>query len=602
MKGIRNGFSRIVSAILLLTVVLLPTHGEEQNDSAFASLYSKYENAYSEKDGSAAFYELSKHMQEYYLKKKNINGYYVILLNEAIYDSEHGRPLDAIKKANNMMNNMKARGVNQQEKVYVALGSIYEGRGNLRLAEHYYQAALSNTKKDDISMLVNTYQRIAMLNMFVKPDKAREWNNKSLPLCKDSPLFMQIYYFIDACIKFYKSDLKGFMADYNTYMKLRKDNNESLDNYSLQTMKLMKEAADGNYDVARAMIPEAVERNDILPITGMDLRIKILFMEGKYEEALEETNTRRNYRDSLNSDMIFSNINEVNAQLTNYQEKRKVSKQMERMSMVIIVLALITIVMLAVWIFRHRKMRTKLMKKNEELLTALKMAEESDKMKTEFVRQVSHEIRTPLNAISGFNDVLNNDDMHLSEEERNDLVKRIKENTTAITDIVDEMLHLSDHESSEYYARNDKMQCNKVLSELLYSYRDRVNPLIELNYTTGVINRFTLKTNEESVKRILNHIVQNAIKFTIRGHIDMHCSTSDDKRWLSISVSDTGRGISPEIRDRIFDQFVKGDHFEQGIGLGLTVSRKIANKLGGDLTLDESYDKGSRFVLTLPIE
>jgi signal transduction histidine kinase len=300
--------------------------------------------------------------------------------------------------------------------------------------------------------------------------------------------------------------------------------------------------------------------------------------------------------------MLFSNLNEINAELNNYQMKRAAAKKMERLALITIILAVITIVMLVVWLFRHKKMRQRLLEKNDELKTALRMAEESDRMKTEFVRQVSHEIRTPLNAINGFNEILNNPEMELSDEERQDLVARIKQNTKAITDIVEEMLYLSERESNNIYEKKDHMPCNKVLSELLYRNRSQVSSAVELIYTSEVINRFTILTNEDFVTKIVDQLVQNAIKFTTRGTITMNCRTINDDTTLEISVTDTGRGIKPELRQQIFEQFVKEDHFQQGMGLGLTVSRKIAQKLGGDLTLDESYNEGARFILTLPVE
>ena len=87
-----------------------------------------------------------------------------------------------------------------------------------------------------------------------------------------------------------------------------------------------------------------------------------------------------------------------------------------------------------------------------------------------------------------------------------------------------------------------------------------------------------------------------------RGFIRLHCEKSDDEKMLLVSLTDSGCGITEEQRSKIFESFYKADMFEQGIGLGLTVSRKIAQKLGCDLTLDETYTEGARFVLSLPIE
>jgi signal transduction histidine kinase len=136
---------------------------------------------------------------------------------------------------------------------------------------------------------------------------------------------------------------------------------------------------------------------------------------------------------------------------------------------------------------------------------------------------------------------------------------------------------------------------------MLYEHRNKVSGAIELTYTTKVINRFQIETNEEGLRKIMEHLIQNAIKFTSKGFIEVHSELSEDQKLLLVSVKDTGVGVSSEQRKRIFEAFYKANAFQQGIGLGLAVSKKIAKKLGGDLTLDESYTDGACFVLSLPV-
>jgi signal transduction histidine kinase len=213
---------------------------------------------------------------------------------------------------------------------------------------------------------------------------------------------------------------------------------------------------------------------------------------------------------------------------------------------------------------------------------------------------MSHEIRTPLNAINGFNDILNTPGIEISAEERADLLARIAENIKAITNIVDEMLQMADKESNEFYDKTDRIYCNNFFSNLLYSHREHVSSSIELEYVPRVINRFQIETNEEGLRKVMEELIQNAIKFTSKGYIRVSCQLSDDNYQLLVSIEDSGRGIPKEEQEKIFEGFYKTNAFEQGIGLGLTVSKKIAQKLGGDLTLDTKYIGGARFVLSLP--
>ena len=591
--------------ILLLAVCctapFLSIRAKEKVDTAFQSLLREYNEIYTVPGKEAQFLELSNRMKTYYLEQKDYNNYYVILLNQALYKSEHGKAYEAIKEANDMMSDMKSHNISQYEKVYTALGNIYENRGNIRMAEHYYLEALKDIKPSDRLMLANVYSRLAYLQMFVHPDEATSWNEKSRNSSENLPYYQQLYYFVKAGISFYQGDKQSFNSAYHDYLDFREKHHEKYGDYGLCTLQLMKKAVDGNYKDALKMTSEAYAKNEINNTMELDLRAKIYEMQGNMKAVIDMLQKRRSFRDSLNSDMLFNNINEINAQLNMYELKQETAKRVEYMSIVIIVLAFITIIILVFWILRFRKLRKQLIKNNEDLKSALEMAEESDKMKTEFVRQVSHEIRTPLNAINGFNEILNSPNSQISEEERQDLILRVKDSTKAITNIVDDMLYLSEKESSVYYAKNDQMLCNKILSELIYSYRGKVSPFVELIYNTKVINRFTINTNQNAVVTIVDHLIQNAIKFTNKGSITLSCRSTDNEEMVEISVTDTGRGIKPEMRKQIFEQFIKEDRFQQGMGLGLTVSRKMAQKLGGDLVLDESYIKGSRFLLTLPI-
>ena len=596
----KKAFCLLLLAIFNIAFIL-PCQGKEENDTAFQALLKQYNEAYNAPGQEKQFFELSNSIKEHYLKQKDYHNYYVIRLNQALYKSEHGKTYEAIKEANDMMNDMKSRNINQYEKVYLALGTIYEGRGNIRMAEHYYMEALQHAKPSDQFMLVNIYTRLAYLKMFVNPTEAANWNEKSGNIADNFPYNKQVYFFIKAGIAFYQGDYQEFNRAYQNYQEFREQHQEKYGDYGLHTLQLMKKAVDGNYNQALEMTPESVVKNELNNTMELDLRSKIFEMKGDIKGVIATLQKRRSFRDSLNSDMLFNNINEINANLNIYELKRNTAKRLELMSIVIIALSFITIIILIIWIIRYKRFRKELIKKNEALATALQMAEESDRMKTEFVRQVSHEIRTPLNAINGFNEILNSSNIDITDEERQDMIIRIKDNTQAITKIIEDMLYLS-KENAFYYAKKDQMLCNKTLSELIYSFRSSVSPNVELLYTSQVINRFTIFTNQEAVVKIIDHLIKNAIKFTKKGSITLNCSCEDNKEMVEISVTDTGQGIKPEVRKHIFDQFMKEDKFKQGMGLGLTVNRKMAQKLGGDLTLDDNYTNGARFLLSLPVK
>jgi signal transduction histidine kinase len=124
--------------------------------------------------------------------------------------------------------------------------------------------------------------------------------------------------------------------------------------------------------------------------------------------------------------------------------------------------------------------------------------------------------------------------------------------------------------------------------------------LVQFNITTKVPDTLTICSNKEGIKNILTELLDNANKFTQQGSITLECS-QPDSHTVAFTVSDTGIGIAEADRERIFTQFTKVNYFSEGIGLGLWLSKQTAKELGGDLTLDTTYQGGSRFVLTIGI-
>jgi signal transduction histidine kinase len=572
--------------------------GDKVLDSvAYNQLFKHYADLYHSFNRKDEFYEASAKLQDYYRKINDIEQYYKIRLNEVMYETNRNSPYQAIKKANKMMEDMRSESAKYYNMVYTALGVIFKSRGNYRMSDNYFREALKNVSSNDTSGLLDVYKRLAYLKMYNEPNEARTWNERYAELIHGDPYQTQVYLTIKAVIDLSSNDKEEFEKVYREFKEVHREHIKD-PGFGMSIMEIINAAMKGNYEEAIRLTNRSTELSEL---EKLEVKMDIYLLDNNYRKALMTSEEKNGIIDSLNSNMLFDNINEINAELNLYKMKQAAAKKMERMAIVIIVLSFLIIIVLVAWIFRHRKMRRHLLEKNEQLKTALEMAEESDRMKTEFVRQISHEIRTPLNAINGFNEILNESNIQVSDEERRDLVERIKENISAITTIIDELLNLSQQESGEYYTKNDIVFCNKVFSNILYSNRDKISPFIELVYTTDVMNRFTIRSNEKAITKIIDHLIQNAIKFTLKGSIVLHCCLSDDQQSVKVSVSDTGRGIDNHMRDKIFEQFFKIDHFKQGMGLGLTVSKKIAQKLGGDLELDESYTDGSRFVLTLPV-
>ena len=232
------------------------------------------------------------------------------------------------------------------------------------------------------------------------------------------------------------------------------------------------------------------------------------------------------------------------------------------------------------------------------LAKALEHAKESDRMKTAFVQHISHEIRTPLNIITGFAQVVSNPDYELSKEDRNRIMADISHNTTEITNFVNELLELSESESQSVYQLDDDVDVAAICQEAIEASETANQGKLALSVSSELPDGYRLKSNATAIRKILDRLMSNALKFTMSGSVTIRIKT--EKGHLKIAVEDTGKGIPSDQHERVFERFYKIDSFVQGMGLGLTVARRSAQLLGGTLTIDPTYTTGCRFVITLP--
>ena len=254
--------------------------------------------------------------------------------------------------------------------------------------------------------------------------------------------------------------------------------------------------------------------------------------------------------------------------------------------------------------------------KNKDLTIAREKAEEASKMKTNFIMQISHEIRTPLNAVCGFSQVITMPGMEFGEEELAEINNGIVENTERITGLVNKMLELSDVANDSGIEKTDQVTAKDIAdAAVLKSGIDKASHLhFQLFVDHDLISR-TFASNLEQATRALSLLLDNAMKFThpaeaavkVAGGIEKMESASlqvtpngDDK--VDFIISDTGIGVPPEESEHIFEEFVQLDDYYDGTGIGLTLARSIARRLGGDIVLDTTYSPGARFVFTLPLE
>ena len=590
--------------LVLLLTLFTPAMAIEQKDTAFTNLYHRYFELYADSN-ETAFYEASDKLKEYYLKANNLDSYYKVLLNEILYDTEQGKAYRAIKKCGAMLEEMEQKNDKHYDIVYSALGNIYDMRGNYRMANKYYEEALKACAPTDTGALISIYSRIASLKAHREPHKAWEVNEHFGKMCTNNPQYYKVYVVLKGEISFYMKDRQRFEKAYEQYLKIRQDY-PLLDGYGKDMMKMVHATFQGDYETALQCLSHESTDYDVLD--RCDMRIQIYEMMGEVEKAMQEVAYRRDLRDSLNSDMLFDNMNELNAEmgLTKMQEEtlEKEKEATKRQNMLLSITIILLLAALGLVISRYlmrRRLQKQLVKKNKELEIALMRAEESDRMKTSFIEHVSHEIRTPLNVITGFTQVITNPTFKLKAEERDKMIHDISVNTIEITNIVNELLEVAQEESRQHYEKNDTIEVNAFCEKIIKDMDILNLHHLDVQFLSEVGADFTMKTNRKALEKILRQLLENALKFTQEGHIECKVSESPEEGVLRFTITDTGIGIAEEHQERIFERFFKVDSFKQGFGLGLTMSRKIALLLGGSLYLDKEYTEGARFMLTLPI-
>jgi ammonium transporter len=234
--------------------------------------------------------------------------------------------------------------------------------------------------------------------------------------------------------------------------------------------------------------------------------------------------------------------------------------------------------------------------------TARDVATEAAASKSRFLANMSHELRTPLNAIIGFTRIVSRNSETLPERQVDNLSK-VLVSAEHLLALIDEILDLSRIEAGEVTLDISETNVTDVLREVI----DSLEPLVERPRVQLVVDADTalprIVTDRDKLKQILLNLVSNAVKYTDEGTIAVRAESVDGR--LRIDVSDTGVGIPAEELGRIFDEFHRADGAispsRPGTGLGLTISRRLARTLGGDVTVESRPGVGSTFTLDLPL-
>jgi signal transduction histidine kinase len=374
-----------------------------------------------------------------------------------------------------------------------------------------------------------------------------------------------------------------------------------------------------NYPEALSYINKVIEADGGSTVEYRNFRAGLYQKMGKLKEAVDE------YKVCV--DLFFksrsSYFNKQVAGLQHFQDTKLIElrlkdkelriKKMQNQELIVAVaFFLILSLVLGLFLNRNRRLGVALKKNNERLANedellkfALKKSNEADKLKTSFLHSVSHEVRTPLNAIVGFSNLIAEDDSYKKYDVK-EFSKLISKNSNALLELMDKILKISQYETSVGNIDSKKISscdvtnvCNASLDKL--RKEGKLKPGVELVFK-GVPEDYILNTNEEFLGQMLYNLLDNAAKNTETGSITLAYELSGNSKSVVFSITDTGKGIEESKRNKIFDEFEKGDSFAQGLGLGLVMCKIIASNLGGKIELDDLYRDGCKFIFTHPTD
>lgn len=374
----------------------------------------------------------------------------------------------------------------------------------------------------------------------------------------------------------------------------------------------------GNYNKALSVLDEREtelrKKNNLTTLMALrKTKADILWDMNRKEEAaglyrdflLEQKKEKERNEEITTSEFAtMLNLQQLNAEKVRL-EKISQKKQLQNTRTILFsVLGLLCIVVIFLW--QQRKLNAKLhraknkldeqnrtlIKAEEELRKAKEVAEQSNWLKTMFIQNMSHEIRTPLNSIVGFSGVLA--DMLDEKEDIGQYVALIESNSKLLLKLVGDILDISILDS-EVEIKHNAVDVNACCQASIDAAGASFDPGVKLIFEPAC-DELIINSNYNYIVQVLDNLLGNASKFTHEGSVTLAYEVKKEENQLIFTVTDTGIGIPVEEQERVFERFVKLDNFSQGAGLGLSICRIVAERLGGYLRIDKGYTQGTRVI------
>ena len=574
---------RTILTLLLLVsgVTVLQAADDYKTSEEYIALRDSMHRAFNDGD-SAHFYPSVHALQNYLLAQGDQHAYYTQRCNEVIFELNHMNIFEAYRLARQLSKELTEKKLDKE--MYMAvnmMGHIYNYSGNKDAAKACFWEVIHRMEKEGYKeSMPPIYMNLVNITMAEDPQEGMRLIDKALELAVfDIETRRTLAYYT-------LGDTANFVKGYKAYKEGVANGLNSVHGRQLEIHWL---AIHGQTDEAVKLATDAIDN-------PYETQAEVYAKAGRWQDAFKALKKGTEQSDSINSFILKSSMEGIENELKMYEVRRQQSRVM-LYSMVIVISLLLLLIAALVYIVQSRRRHWRQME------AAYRHVIEAEKVKTDFIQNVSHEVRTPLNIISGFAQVLASPDNKITPEERSHISETMLHNTRLITTMVSEVLEISRGDAIDTEIELKPYQCNELIRQALnYFCTNFFRPQEVMHYESSLSDDFMVRSHAVILQRILNPLIDNAYKNIPQegGSIVVRTEVTDDQ--LEIFIEDNGPGIPANEAERVFERFVKLDSFKEGLGLGLTFSRTMARRMGGDVVLDTTYaGPGARFKVTLPI-